>query len=392
MRKSVLENMEQCCGCGACMSLCPKDAITMCPDEEGFLYPVIDQAACIECGVCEQRCPTLRVKTQRRPRALAAYNRDEEVRLASSSGGVFSALAEHVLSQGGVVFGAAFDEEMHLAHVGVMSEKELAPLRGSKYLQSDASDVLRPIAALAQMGTQVLFVGTPCQAAGLRAVLGREMENVLIVDIVCHGAPSPMVFERYLAMLAAQRGTGVISYAFRDKRNGWKDFSVVARFADGSEYTGTQTSDPFMRGFLQNLYLRPACAACPYAGYARTGDITLADLWGAHKNLREWDDDKGLSLVFVGTGNGSRAMRAIGAKLKTATVETGKFVPFNPSIEKACTPHFRRARFFDALSRKGFSQELVDKMLAPPTVLERAAAKAGRIPRKVKRLLGRRKP
>lgn len=381
--RNVLDDTTKCCGCGACLAVCPKDAIAMQRDEEGFLYPVIDEDACIRCGLCEKRCPALGVRTQRRGRALAAYHKDENTRMESSSGGVFTALAHHVLSQGGVVFGAAFDEELQLSHIGVMSERELSQLRGSKYLQSDASDVLRSIESLAQLGTQVLFVGTPCQAAGLRAVLGQEMENVLIVDIVCHGTPSPGVFESYIRMLEKERGSKVIHYAFRDKRLGWKNFSVAAQFADGGEYTGTQTEDPFMRSFLQNLCLRPSCAQCPYAGYARTGDITLADLWGAQKNLKEWDDDKGLSLVFVNTGAGSKAMHAIEGEIRTTAVDPQKYLPFNPSIESACKPHARRERFLAAVASRGFSRDLVDKMLAPPTIIERAVGKAKRILRKL---------
>ena len=385
--KNVWDDAQKCCGCGACMAICPKNAIVMRRDEEGFLYPRIDEEACIGCGLCEKRCPAVGVQTQRRGRALAAYNRDEGVREASSSGGVFTALAQQVLSQGGVGFGAAFDEDLQLSHVGVMSEKELAHLRGSKYLQSDASEVLRSIGALARLGTQVLFVGTPCQAAGVRAVLGQEMENVLIVDIVCHGVPSPGMFESYIRMLEKERGAKVLTYAFRDKLLGWKNFSVAARFADGSEYTGTQTEDPFMRSFLNNLCLRPSCAQCPYAGYARTGDLTLADLWGAQKHLKDWDDDKGLSLVFVNTGSGSRAMRAIEGKIKTTAVDPKKYLPFNPSIESACTPHARRARFIAAVNREGFSEALVDKMLAPPTFLERAVGKARRVTLRLRRMI-----
>ena len=303
---------------------------------------------------------------------------------------MFTALAQHVLAQGGVVFGAAFDEELQLSHVGVMSEKELAPLRGSKYLQSDASEVLGSIAALAQLGTQVLFVGTPCQAAGVRAVLGQDFENVLIVDIVCHGVPSPGVFESYIRRLEKERGAKVLTYAFRDKRLGWKNFSVAARFADGSEYTATQTEDPFMKSFLNNLCLRPSCAQCPYAGYARTGDITMADLWGAQKHLKEWDDDRGLSLVFVNTSNGSRAMHAIEGKVKTTSADPKKYLPFNPSIEQASKPHARRARFIGAVNREGFSAQLVDRMLQPPTLVERAVGKAGRAAKKIRQaLLGR---
>lgn len=360
-------------------------------DEEGFLYPAIDGEMCIDCGQCESRCPAMHVKTVHQGRALAAKNRDEQVREASSSGGVFTALAQQVLSCGGVVFGAAFDEGFVLSHIGVMSEKELAPLRGSKYVQSDATGILAHIAALAQMGTQVLFCGTPCQVAGLRAVLGREYDNVLLVDIVCHGTPSPKVFAGYLAMLEKKQGTKVAHYTFRDKRLGWKDFSVVAQFEDGTEYTATQTKDAFMRGFLQNLYLRPSCAQCPYEGYARKGDITLADLWGAQKHLKEWDDDRGLSMVFVNTSNGNRAMRLITPQIKTTTVEPAKYLPFNPSIEHACTPHARREMFFKTFVQEGFSETLLDKMLAPPSKWERAVAKIKRIPGAIKRrIIGKR--
>lgn len=388
MRETVLEHMIKCTGCAACLVGCPKGAISMKRDAEGFLYPDIDVNACIDCGLCEKNCPTQKKENPVIARALAARSRDEGERMASSSGGVFSLLARNVLSQGGVVFGAAFDEELKLAHIGIMSEREIGPLRGSKYLQSDASEACRYAVALAKMGTQVLFCGTPCQVAGVRAALGNTYENVLLVDIVCHGAPSPAVFDSYIKGLEQEHGKRATHYTFRDKRKGWKDFSVVAGFEDGTEYTGTQTVDPFMRGFLHNLYLRPSCTPCHYEGFNRQGDITLADLWGAQLHLKEWDDDKGLSMVFVNTSVGNIAMRAIAKDVQTRTVDHKKFMRFNPSIEKSAIAHSRRGRFFKSFAKQGFDKKVIDKLLAPPGQFERGVKKIGRIPSALKRRLG----
>ena len=287
MRQTVRANPADCTGCGACVSVCPKGAVSMKPDGEGFLYPAVDAALCVGCDLCEKRCPAGKAQAKGEPAAFGAKDIRDDIRSSSSSGGVFTALAESVLSKGGAVFGAVFGDDFRVEHVGAVSRDGILPMRGSKYVQSDAASALSDVRALLSRGIPVLFTGTPCQVAGLYALLGNKRpEGLLTVDFICHGVPSPGVFSAYLEELQKQQGSSLVSYSFRDKRLGWKDFSAVARFADGTERTGTQTTEPFLRGFLQNLYLRPSCHACTdlrYGGHA--ADLTIADLWGGKGGL-----------------------------------------------------------------------------------------------------------
>ncbi|MGN0997080.1 MAG: Coenzyme F420 hydrogenase/dehydrogenase, beta subunit C-terminal domain [Candidatus Ventricola sp.] len=383
MRQTVRPVKAECTGCGACASICPKKAITMQADAEGFLYPVVDAGLCVECDLCEKRCPVGRTQAQGKPVRFGAQHRDEAVRGASSSGGVFTALARQTLGAGGVVFGAAFDERMHVEHVGAFDEAELSGMRGSKYVQSDASDAIAHAASLLSRGIPVLFSGTPCQVAGLKAVVGdRYGELLLTVDFVCHGVPSPGVFASYLQALEREHGSRVTAYTFRDKRNGWKDFSAVATFEDGTEHVGSQVSDPFLYGFLQNLYLRPSCMQCnAYRGAGHQADITLADLWGAQRICPERDDDTGLSLVFVHTQRGREAFRRCGTQLSVFPIPASAVLEReNPSIVRAVSAHPKRKAFFRQFAREGFSGARVMKLLAPPGRLARAAARVAHLP------------
>ena len=383
MRQTVRLNKAECTGCGACASICPKAAITMQPDAEGFLYPVVDGERCVECDLCEKRCPVGKTGEQGKPARFGAQHRDKAVRGASSSGGVFTALAQQTLAAGGVVFGAAFDERMHVEHVGAFDEAELSGMRGSKYVQSDAADAIAHAASLLSRGIPVLFSGTPCQVAGLKARVGNRYADLLLtVDFVCHGVPSPGVFASYLQSLERERGSRVAAYTFRDKRNGWKDFSAVATFEDGTEHVGSQVTDPFLYGFLQNLYLRPSCMQCSaYRGAGHPADITLADLWGAQKLCPERDDDTGLSLVFVNTQRGREAFRRCGAQLSTFPIPASAALEReNPSIVRAVSAHPRRKAFFREFARRGFDGARVMKLLAPPGRLARLAARAAHLP------------
>lgn len=396
MRETVRANKAECTGCGACVSICPKGAIRMQPDSEGFLYPVVDGSRCIACDLCEKRCPAGKMREAHTSLVLGVRNRDEQVRRASSSGGVFTVLAREWQRKGGVVFGAAFDEALRVEHIGAFDEEELAGMRGSKYVQSDAADAIAHAASLLERGIPVLFSGTPCQVSGLKARIGKKENDLLLtVDFVCHGVPSPGVFASYLRELEAKHGKKVVRYNFRDKRKGWKDFSAVATFEDGTEHVGQQTTEPFLYGFLQNLYLRPSCVQCDTLREGhRPADITLADLWGAQKIAPHADDDMGLSLMFLNTQKGKKAFEACKDQVAVIRIEeTEDLLRANPSIRRPAQAHRHRGKFFKRYERRGFESAYVMKLLAPPGVPQRIAARVLHLPkglmRRIRVILGK---
>lgn len=288
------------------------------PDAEGFLYPVVDASLCIECGLCEKVCPVLHRYGAPEPASVRAYaccNRDEPVRMASSSGGVFSLLSGEVLDKGGVVFGARFDHDFSVVHDSVEEIAGLGTLRGSKYTQSRIEGSFRRAESLLKAGREVLFVGTSCQIAGLKRFLGRPYANLLAVDVLCHGVPSPKVYAQYFAQQTrrvnaeAQPATEPYRLAHLEFRNkeerGWGRYCIVSEYVrtNGGESQQLRLAVPFthemfMRGFLHNLYLRPSCHECPARRLAAGSDLTIADYWGVEEHHPEMNDNKGTSLVI----------------------------------------------------------------------------------------------
>ncbi len=270
---------------------------------EGFYLPRLDPLQCSRCGLCERHCPLLRISAgPNRPaeqvKTYAAWTADEAIRRASSSGGIFTALARSILEQKGVVFGVTWDGDGTVRHTMAETEEQLGRLRGSKYLQSRVgSSYLQVMQLLENGGGPVLFTGLPCQVAALRTFV--ESDRLLLLDLACHGTPSITLFHKYLAHLA--QGRQVTGVNFRDKRTGWSSFSVAIRFADGSEHLCTFRKDPFMIGFLSNLCINRACYDCQFCRMPRQGDITLADYWGVPG---EYKNNLGVSLVLANNAKG----------------------------------------------------------------------------------------
>ena len=337
----VLKEKKDCCGCHACLSVCAHKAITMSADHEGFLYPMVDKATCTDCGLCEQVCPVIHQASPSRPlKVYAAKSKDEAVRQESSSGGIFTLLAEAVIREGGVAFGAKFDEAWNVLHASAENPDEMALFRGSKYVQSVIGDTYREAKNYLKQGRKVLFSGTPCQIAGLKRYLRKEYDNLFTIDVVCHGVPSPIVWQRYLDEMRVKGPIKEI--AFRDKTRGWAQYAFRIR-------TGEQTlllppsENPFMRGFLTDLYLRPSCHDCPARSSKSGSDITLGDFWGIQAVHPDMEDNKGCSAIMIHSTKG----QVLYDSIEKVDVESSYeyLLPENPSLEHN-PKHTKYARRF----------------------------------------------
>lgn len=360
---------QACCGCSACVQRCPKHCISLREDSEGFLYPQVDTESCIDCGLCEKVCPMLHHSEEvRKPLAVyAAKNKDEEIRRTSSSGGVFTALAEEIIREGGVVFGACFNSDWEVVHDYTETVEGLSRFRGSKYVQSRIGETYSQAETFLKAGRKVLFSGTPCQIAGMRKFLKKEYENLLTADVICHGVPSPGVWREYLKEeIARQRGKNTVlprpipekdvlveGISFRDKTLGWKKFSFALALSttngSGEKFSFCSrmplNENLFLRGFLADLYLRPSCYACPFKCGESGSDVTLGDFWGLQEVMPELDDDKGMTALLVNNERGKEWLDKTDISLIPTEYE--KVFRSNPALEHSVSLPRNRKNFYE---------------------------------------------
>lgn len=286
-------------------------------DKEGFLQPQIDAYTCIKCHKCEKTCPIvtpITIPADFETQAFAAINKDEAVRMRSSSGGMFYALAKWTIEQRGVVFGARFDESWDVVHDYTETIEGIEPFMRSKYVQSRIRETYKQAKEFLKEGRQVLFVGTPCQIGGLHAYLGKEYENLIMVDFICHGVPSPGVWRRYKADMF--RGEEIMSFNFRNKDNGWIPKQCQIEIVTNQRQISTSLIDnPFFRGFRKDIYLRRSCHDCQFRSFHRISDFTIADFWGV-QNVPEMFDNKGTSIVFVHTKKANEVLQEVASSLQ----------------------------------------------------------------------------
>lgn len=297
------KNKHLCSGCHACISACPQKCIEMLEDDEGFKYPSINLANCIDCGICEKMCQAVNpIISDTISKAYGCYNKDNQVRIKSSSGGIFTLIATKILEQGGVVFGAAFDENWNVQHICVNKVEDLYLLRGSKYVQSVIGDTYIKTKKYLEEKRKVLFTGTPCQIDGLYHFLKKEYSNLYTQDIICHGVPSPKVWSIYKEVVLEENKKPT-NIEFRNKDNGWENYNMFID-CENQKYIKNHKDDIFMKAFLNNLCLRPSCYSCNSKSKKRNSDITLADFWYVKKHVPELFDDKGVSLILVNSKKG----------------------------------------------------------------------------------------
>lgn len=354
---------DLCTGCSACLNACNHSAIMMQADDEGFVYPVINENACIECGLCVKKCPILFPLQQQAediPKVFALWSHPD--RTVSSSGGAFSAFARLVLNQGGVVFGAAFDEKLHLRHIGIEQIENLPALRGSKYIQSEIGSTYKEIRQHLKDGRKVLFCGTPCQVAGLKSFLRKPDENLLTLELVCHGVPSDAVFQSYLKKISSREAAFPNGYEFRD-RDGWGFAPSVSVCGKFRPVYGVDAL--YMEAFNASALFRKSCYQCPYSCIPRMGDCTLGDFWGIGRHGKPFKHNtmKGVSLILVNTAQGANALRELtDCFVEERTLEEALIE--NHNITKSSILHPKREEIIQAFLAPDKSLQDIDKEFA----------------------------
>lgn len=364
-----IKDESKCCGCLACVQVCPKHCIGVKENRKGFLYPVVDEATCIGCNQCEKVCPFNAGEFTSHPlHTFAAKHISDDIRMKSSSGGAFTAIAENIISKGGIVFGAMYDDKWNVVHGVVDNKEDIAKLRGSKYVQSYIGDTFVQVKKALQGGRLVLFSGTSCQVLGLKLYLRKEYENLLTIDIICHGTPSPSVWRDYLnrieirpkgavgrnsVLLSLKEKPVITGISFRDKSTSWQKYGFVllgksASKADRNTVLSSSNAvllyEPasqnlYTRSFIDNYTLRPSCYNCPAKGGKSKSDITLADCWGVWKYHKDIYDDKGVSAVIVNTPPGLEAVKQ--ADMSLTEIKFSEVYEFNKSYSESVShPRF----------------------------------------------------
>ena len=345
-------SIDKCTGCGSCYNVCPVDAISMKHDIDGFLVPVIDKEICVLCEKCVSSCPVCNpiFNNNNHPECYAAMAQDEELRMKSSSGGMFSLFAEEIFKRGGVVSGAAYDDNFLVEHIIIDKIEDLNKLRGSKYLQSDTKKVYRDIKNKLNAGQFALFCGCPCQVGALNTFLGKDYPNLLTIDLMCHGGPSPLLFKKYLA--ETYPGRELEHFSFRDKIVfGWST-EANAYFKDGKSEHIKRNQDDYYRAFLPCLSVRKSCGTCTFAVLPRQGDVTLADFWGVRKYNKDFDDGKGTSIVILNSKKGKEYYKLISSRLKlNEQVPFDYIITLGQPFDKPFKNHPERDRYFEIVRK-----------------------------------------
>ena len=360
----------------------------MVEDVEGFTYPkIVNVASCISCGSCERVCPVLSQKEEKESltRAFAALSKNDSLRMESSSGGVFSELSEIVLKSGGIIYGASYDKNGSVEHIGVDNMENLGKLRGAKYSQSNLKDSFPTIKKQLDSGINVLFSGTPCQVGGLKAFLKKDYDNLLCIDFVCHGVPSPLVWKKYVKYRAQiDDNDNPPDYInLRNKESGWTNYSYSVEFAysKGKRYLRKNNEDLFMNLFVNNYILRNSCSACHFKGYSRASDITLGDFWGIWDINSEMDDNRGTSLVLIHSVKGEELFRAASGNIKSSQVALEQASMMNPSLLQSSIPQPSRDNVLRDIIQNGFETAI--------TIFQSNQSAKTLLPVKIRRIFSR---
>ena len=355
---------EDCTGCGACLDSCPQDAIFWETDKEGFWYAKVDPGRCVDCSLCEKVCPLLHSDRLNetnigygQPMTLASYNTDDNIRKLSTSGGVFSALAEKVLAENGFIGGAVWTNDFGAKHILSDRREDLDRIRGSKYLQSDATGIYKQVKNALRTGRLVLICGTPCQMAGLRSFLQKDYDNLIIVDFICGNINSPKLFKKYIEALEMEYGGKMLSYHPKNKEyGGWHNFAFKATFDNGRIYVRNRTKDDFTQCFIStHIGSRPCCFECKFKNIPRIADLTIADFWGIENVDRDWDSPLGTSLVLLNNEKGQRFYESLAGAVVSKEMPLSEAIKGNGHLLYNSSPStINRVEFYELLNQYGF--------------------------------------
>lgn len=383
-----ISNKSKCCGCGACDNICPRNSISMKRDAEGFLYPEVDSSTCVNCGLCEKVCPILN-KSERQDiiSAYALQSLDKSIRFESASGGAFTGIANYVLKKNGIVYGVIFDEDMNVVHTKAETVHELGKMRGSKYVQSRVGHIFVDVKKELNADRWVCFSGTPCQVEGLSRFLGRKYEKLILVDLVCHGVPSPKVWEKYIREMETEQGKKIVQYSFRSKKTGYHDFGTEIVFEDATSiYTHDKGIDrDFMHvAFFNEICSRPSCHDCKFKTKARVSDFTIFDLWHLSEFYPTQEDDLGTTAVLVHTEKGVKLIENLDSENFLAPIDINKVIALDGNnIEFSMIPSTERSAFFADLDlltcRELFLKYLQEKKKSEIAVIIKKMLKKLRI-------------
>ncbi|MBQ8940335.1 MAG: Coenzyme F420 hydrogenase/dehydrogenase, beta subunit C-terminal domain [Firmicutes bacterium] len=348
-----IDRKEDCCGCGACANVCPKNCIQMTADKEGFLYPNINKDTCVDCGLCEKVCPEINVEpdTPKVQKAFLVQNKDEQVLSESTSGGFFTAIAECVLENDGVVFGAAFDENFYVKHTFVDNKKELYRFRNSKYVQSDTNDSYKLVEKVLKEDKLVCYSGTPCQIEGLYHYLRKPYDNLILVDVVCRAVPSPLLWEKYLELQSKKQSKHIDNIKFRDKNPYGYRYSQLGIYSFGEQiYNKGVESDQYLRAFFSNICDRPSCYKCNYRKRYRVSDFTIWDCFEVYKYDKKLDNNKGVTRVLLQTKKAETLFYKLEDKLTFVEIEPEKLINNFKEMFNSPAEHERRDSFFEDIN------------------------------------------
>lgn len=358
----------RCCACTACASICPMKCITMKADEEGFLYPIVDTSLCVNCGICDSTCPLKqeddKLQFSNQYKAYAIQCKDLSILKQSTSGGFFTPLAQYILSNNGVVYGVGFNENLEVIHKEATHQEQLLEFCGSKYVQSDLQDTFQKIYKHLNESKMVLFSGTPCQVEGLLAFLNKEYDNLITVDLICHGTPSPLLWKKYVEYQECKYSSKITKVNFRHKTYGYHSGAMQLIFEDGNVYSGSARVDYMLKAFFSEISSRPSCYICGFKKKYHNSDFTIYDCWSAERlNRAIKDKDMGYTNLIINTAKGFNIFKSISNQYEIFEVSLEQQIEFDgPMVCNSAVPHKRRKDFYKYLIQYGLS-ETVNKFI-----------------------------